>query len=173
MKNSENNDNQHQKHLHQNRQHHQHQQDDEHWMREALLLAERARAEQEIPVGAILVRDNTIIGAGYNQPISASDPTAHAEVVALRDGARRLGNYRLLDTTLYVTLEPCPMCVGALIYARIARLVFGTFEPKTGAVGSKVNLLQDYTWNHKIAVCHGVLQQECSAMLSDFFKTRR
>ena len=146
---------------------------DEHWMAHALSLAEKADAVGEVPVGAILVLDNEIIGQGWNQPIGASDPTAHAEILALRQGAARINNYRLLNTTLYVTLEPCAMCAGAMIHARIKRLVFGTPDPKTGAAGSVLNLLQEGRLNHRVISEGNVLGEACGELLRRFFKERR
>ncbi|MBK6959803.1 MAG: tRNA adenosine(34) deaminase TadA [Gammaproteobacteria bacterium] len=146
---------------------------DEHWMRLALELAGRAAAAGEVPVAAVLVADGQVVGEGWNCPIGACDPTAHAEINALRDSARRRGNYRLIDTTLYVTLEPCAMCVGALIHARVARLVFGAREPRAGAVASQFELLEAGCFNHRIAWSEGVLAAECGALLVDFFRSRR
>ncbi len=142
-------------------------------MREALLLAAAAQARGEVPVGAVVVKDGEIIGRGYNQPISGHDPTAHAEVVAMRDAARRMGNYRLTGCELYVTLEPCIMCAGAIMHARVARLVYGAADPKTGACGSVVDLFADTKLNHHAAVVQGVLAAECGALLSAFFRRRR
>ncbi len=146
---------------------------DENFMREALRLAEEARVHGEVPVGAVVVKDGAIIGRGYNHPISAHDPTAHAEIVALRDAATRLGNYRLTDCELFVTLEPCAMCSGAIQHARISRIVYGATDPKTGACGSVVNLFAETRLNHHAKVEQGVLAAECGAMLSDFFAARR
>ena len=146
---------------------------DENYMREALLLAAAAQARGEVPVGAVVVKDGEIIGRGYNQPISGHDPTAHAEVVAMRDAARRMGNYRLTGCELYVTLEPCIMCAGAIMHARVARLVYGAADPKTGACGSVVDLFADTKLNHHAAVVRGVLAGECGALLSAFFRRRR
>jgi tRNA(adenine34) deaminase len=146
---------------------------DEKYMRRAIELAEQGEQLGEIPVGAVIVCDGEIIGEGFNQPISSHDPTAHAEVVALRVAASRIQNYRLVDTTLYVTLEPCTMCVGALIHARIARLVFGTTEPKAGAVISQSQLLDAGYFNHRMSMQGGVLAEICQHQLSDFFRRRR
>jgi tRNA(adenine34) deaminase len=146
---------------------------EEELMRAALELARRAEAEGEVPVGAVVVRDGSIIGRGYNAPISRQDPTAHAEMMALRDAAQHLGNYRLADCELYVTLEPCLMCVGAIFHARIARVVFGAGDPKTGACGSVLDLFAEPRLNHHAQVKGGVLAQECGALLSDFFARRR
>ncbi|PHM38257.1 TadA, tRNA-specific adenosine deaminase [Xenorhabdus innexi] len=142
-------------------------------MRQAMDLALQAQAKGEIPVGALLVSDNKIIAEGYNHPITDHDPTAHAEIIALRRGGSQLQNYRLLDTTLYVTLEPCVMCAGAMIHSRIQRLVYGASDMKTGAAGSLVDILRHPGMNHRIEITGGVLEQECSAMLSAFFKQRR
>ncbi len=143
-------------------------------MRKALALARKAEAEGEVPVGAVLVREGEIVGEGWNRPIGAQDPTAHAEIEALRDAARRLGNYRLPETTLYVTLEPCPMCAGAIVHARVARVVFGAFDPRSGAAGSVFDLLpSDLRFNHRTSACGGVLAESCGALLRTFFKARR
>lgn len=142
-------------------------------MRRALALAARAAAAGEVPVGALLVADGQVVGEGGNCPIGACDPTAHAEIIALRAAARQRGNYRLVDTTLYVTLEPCTMCVGALIHARVARLVFGAREPRAGAVVSRYPLLDADCFNHRIAWHEGVLAAECGALLVEFFRARR
>lgn len=142
-------------------------------MRRALELARRAQEEGEVPVGAVVVLDEKVIGEGWNRPISASDPTAHAEVQAMRSASATLRNYRLLGTTLYVTLEPCAMCVGAMFHARIRRVVFGASDPKTGAAGSTVNLFEEKRLNHHALVQGGVLAGECGALLSSFFASRR
>ncbi|WP_347331922.1 tRNA adenosine(34) deaminase TadA [Marinimicrobium locisalis] len=146
---------------------------DEHWMRRALALAEQGAALGEVPVGAVIVRHGEVIGEGFNQPISAHDPTAHAEVVALRKAARRAQNYRLPETTLYVTLEPCTMCIGALIHARVGRLVYGTTEPKAGVVESRNQLAHTPYYNHLMEVEGGVLMEVCQQQLTDFFRQRR
>jgi len=144
------------------------------FMREALALALRAAAEGEVPVGAVLVRDGTAIGAGWNRPIASHDPTAHAEIGALRDAAQRVGNYRLPGTTLYVTLEPCPMCAGAIVHARVARVVYGASDPRTGAAGSVFDLLpSDARFNHRTLCDGGVLAPECGELLREFFRARR
>jgi tRNA(adenine34) deaminase len=143
------------------------------WMQYALKLAERAQQEGEVPVGAVLVLNDEIIGEGWNRPIAAHDPTAHAEIMALRAGAEKLGNYRLNDTTLYVTLEPCIMCAGAMVHARIKRLVFGASDPKTGAVGSVFDILCFPQLNHRVDSVGGILAEECSAILSSFFSSLR
>lgn len=142
-------------------------------MREALALARQAGAAGEVPVGAVVVKDGQIIGRGYNQPILRHDPTAHAEVMALRDAAQHLGNYRLTNCELYVTLEPCCMCVGAMMHARIARVVFGAADPKTGACGSVVDLFSEARLNHHAEVCGGLLAEESSLLLKEFFALRR
>lgn len=146
---------------------------DHHWMQYALNLAEKAQAQQEVPVGALLILDNKILGAGWNQPISQNDPTAHAEILALRDAAQKCQNYRLKDTTLYVTLEPCTMCIGALIHARIKRLVFGALDAKSGAVASQFYLLDTQKFNHTIEWEGGCLSDDCGALLKQFFARRR
>lgn len=147
--------------------------DDQEYMRVALALAHEAAANGEVPVGAIVVNDGEIVGRGFNAPISLCDPTAHAEIRAMRDAAKNLGNYRLVGCALYVTLEPCVMCVGTIQHARIARLVFGAADPKTGACGSVINLMQEPRLNHHCEVEGGVLAQECGAVLSEFFAKRR
>ncbi|MFA7350173.1 MAG: tRNA adenosine(34) deaminase TadA [Methylotenera sp.] len=148
-------------------------QTDTDFMQQALELARIAADAGEVPVGAIVVKDGVIIGRGSNAPISTSDPTAHAEIRAMRDAATHLGNYRLVDCTLYVTLEPCAMCTGAIQHARIARLIYGASDPKTGACGSVVNLMAEPKLNHHTDITKGVLAQECGAMLSAFFSARR
>lgn len=147
--------------------------DDQQWMQHALHLAAKGEGLGEVPVGAVLVRAGQILGEGWNQPINSCDPTAHAEIVALRQAAAREKNYRLTGATLYVTLEPCTMCVGALVHARIARLVFGTCEPKAGAVVSKATLLDNDYVNHHVAYEGGLLARECQHQLSHFFAMRR
>jgi len=147
---------------------------DEDWMRHALALAERAAAQGEVPVGAVLIRDGAIVGEGFNQPITDRDPSAHAEIVALRDAGQRLGNYRLPGTALYVTLEPCVMCAGALVHARVARVLFGAADPKGGACGSVFDLLpSDGRFNHRTDCSGGVLENECGKLLREFFRRRR
>lgn len=144
------------------------------WMQQALDLARIARFQGEVPVGAVLVSEqNEIVGLGWNQVIQTNDPTAHAEVLAIRDATSTIQNYRLDNTTLYVTLEPCCMCAGALVHARIKRVVFGTRDVKAGAAGSIYNLLQGFPLNHQIQIDEGFLQQECASLLTDFFKSRR
>jgi tRNA(adenine34) deaminase len=147
--------------------------EDEFFMRHALDLANLAQDNGEIPVGAVVVRHGEIIGRGYNRPITATDPTAHAEILALRDAARQLGNYRLPDCTLYVTLEPCLMCVGSIFHARIKRLVFATDDPKTGVCGSVLNLPIDARLNHHLVVSRGILAEEARALLKKFFVAKR
>ena len=142
-------------------------------MEKALELARKAESLGEVPVGAVTVKDNELIGEGWNHPIENHDPSSHAEIEALRAAGKKLSNYRLPDTTLYVTLEPCLMCVGAMIHARVSRVVFGASDPKTGALGGAVDLLETAKPNHKFLVQSGVLKDECSAMLKAFFKARR
>ena len=143
------------------------------WMRRALELARRAGDEGEVPVGAIVVRDGVILGEGWNRPIGSSDPTSHAEINALRAAAIATANYRLPHATLYVTLEPCAMCAGAIIHARIARLVYGATDPKTGAAGSVFDIAGTTRLNHRVDVLGGVLESESAALLRDFFRERR
>lgn len=143
------------------------------FMRQALCFAKKAAEIQEVPVGAILVSNNDIISEGFNCPISSCDPTAHAEIIALRKAAQKLTNYRLPDLTLYVTLEPCIMCLGAMLHARIKRLVFGAYDTKTGAVESLFHIPQEPKLNHKLQYTGGVLADECGQLLSAFFKSRR
>lgn len=142
-------------------------------MEEALALARQAASVDEVPVGAVVVIDGEIVGRGFNQPISRHDPTAHAEIMALRDAAQRVGNYRLPGSTLYVTLEPCAMCTGAIMHARVARVVFGARDPKTGAAGSVIDLYAENRLNHHADIAGGVLAEECGALLSNFFAARR
>jgi tRNA(adenine34) deaminase len=148
-------------------------QTDEYWMRYALELARRAWEQGEVPVGAVLVQGDRVIGEGWNRPISQCDPTAHAEIMALRQGGKVIDNYRLLDTTLYVTLEPCVMCAGAMVHSRITRLVYGAKDEKTGAAGSLLDVIGHPGMNHQIEIAHGVLAEECAMLLSDFFRMRR
>ncbi len=142
-------------------------------MRAALDLARQAAQQGEVPVGAVVVKDGQIVGRGYNAPISRHDPSAHAEMIALRDAAQRIGNYRLVGCELFVTLEPCVMCIGAMFHARIARVVFGAHDPKTGAAGSVFNLFAETRLNHHARTHGGVLAEECGKVLSDFFAMRR
>jgi tRNA(adenine34) deaminase len=146
---------------------------DEFWMRRALELARQGESEDEVPVGAVVVREGREIGAGFNRPVSSCDPTAHAEIVALRQAAARAGNYRLNGATLYVTLEPCVMCAGAVVHARIARLVFGARDIRFGGVRSKFRLADSELLNHRVEVAEGVLGAECAALLEEFFRRRR
>ena len=146
---------------------------DEEYMRAALELAGEAERRGEVPVGSVVVLDGAVIGRGFNQPIAASDPTAHAEIVALRDAGRRVGNYRLPGATLYVTIEPCQMCVGAMIHARIARVVYGTREPKAGAIDSAMRAHEHPSLNHRIEATGGVLEEECRAVIQEFFRDKR
>ena len=146
---------------------------DQEYMQLALELAVQAAAVGEVPVGALVVKDGEIIGRGYNAPISSHDPSAHAEIRAMRDAAQHIGNYRLVGCTLYVTLEPCAMCTGAIQHARIARLVYGANDPKTGACGSVVNLMEETRLNHHTEVESGVMAVECGGVLSAFFAARR
>jgi tRNA(adenine34) deaminase len=147
--------------------------DDLHWMRHALTLAQRAQSEGEVPVGAVLVRDGQILGEGWNRPIGTHDPSAHAEMMALRAAAQAAGNYRLTGSTLYVTLEPCVMCAGAIIHARVQRLVFGAADPKAGAVNSVYDVIANPKLNHITEWTGGILEEECSSVLKAFFKARR
>ena len=147
--------------------------DDEAWMRRALTLADRAADEGEVPVGAVLVRDGQLLGEGWNQVIATADPTGHAEIIALRDASQAQNNYRLPGTTLYVTLEPCTMCAGALVHARIAQLVFAAQEPRAGVVCSTCSMLDEPWYNHKVQWRGGVLAQESTDRLQRFFRERR
>jgi tRNA(adenine34) deaminase len=146
---------------------------DEFYMAKALQLAQQAYAAGEVPVGALVVRDGEIIAEGYNQPISACDPTAHAEVVAMRNAASKINNYRLSDCDLYVTIEPCTMCVGAMVHGRIRRIVFGALEPRAGALQSQLQLMHQGHYNHSVDVRGGVLEQQCGDLISCFFRQRR
>jgi tRNA(adenine34) deaminase len=146
---------------------------DIHWMRHALALALRAASAGEVPVGAVLVKGGQLVAEGWNLPISHHDPTAHAEIQALRAGGKALRNYRLNGTTLYVTLEPCPMCAGAIVHARVGRVVFAATDPRTGAAGSVYNILQSNELNHRCEVTGGVLAEESGGLLRDFFRSRR
>ena len=144
------------------------------WMKRALEEAVKARHKGEVPIGAVVVADDMrMLAAEHNRTVTLNDPTAHAEILALRSAAAKIGNYRLLNTTLYVTVEPCPMCMGAAIHARIARLVFGTHDPKWGAVGSLFNFADDRRFNHQPEVIKGVCKDECKRLLQDFFKEKR
>lgn len=146
---------------------------DEKWMRYALSLAEKARAINEVPVGAVIVKDERIIGEGFNSPIQDNDPSAHAEMRAIQMAALNLANYRLIDATVYVTLEPCPMCAGAIVHGRLKRVVFGAYDLKTGAGGSALQLLQHDKLNHQCQITGGVLEAECAQTVSSFFAQRR
>lgn len=146
---------------------------DLHFMSRALELARGAQAAGEVPVGAVVVKDGRIVGEGANQPIGMQDPTAHAEIVALRAAAQALGSYRLLDTTLYVTLEPCPMCAGAMVHARVKRLVFATTDLRAGAAGTVFNIVQHPALNHRLECVGGVLAEPCRELLRNFFLVRR
>jgi tRNA(adenine34) deaminase len=147
--------------------------DDETYMRRALELARSAGLAGEVPVGAVLVLEGVVIGEGWNRPISSCDPSSHAEIEALRAGGRQLGNYRLGGSTLYVTMEPCPMCAGAMVHARVARLVYGTPDLRAGAVGTVIDVPGSAAANHRISVTGGVLADECRELLQAFFRTRR
>jgi tRNA(adenine34) deaminase len=147
--------------------------DDDHWMGLALEEAARAAQEQEVPVGAVVVQDGRLLGRGHNASVARHDPTAHAEILALREAARTAGNYRLPGATLYATVEPCAMCCGALVHARVARLVFGADDPKAGAVRSLHRLLDDPRLNHQVAVTAGVRAAACGERLREFFRARR
>lgn len=146
---------------------------DEDWMRVAIGLAEQAQQEGEVPVGAVIVKDGQQIAAGYNRPIHLHDPTAHAEIAAIRAAALRVENYRLLDTTLYVTLEPCAMCIGAIMHARVSRLVFGAYDPRAGAVTSVFQVADEKRINHRLEYQGGVLAATCGDMLRAFFRQKR
>ncbi len=147
--------------------------DDVKWMQRALALAVHAEAEGEVPVGAVVVRDGRVIAEGWNQPVMSHDPTAHAEVMALRAAGLAEKNYRLLDATLYVTLEPCVMCAGAIIHARVSRVIYGAADPRVGAAGSAFSLLGSSRFNHLVQVEGGILENECGDLLRHFFKMRR
>jgi len=144
-----------------------------HWMNEAIAEARKAELIREVPIGAVIVKDGEIVGRGHNLRETTADPTAHAEMIAIREASERLGAWRLLDCTLYVTLEPCPMCAGAIVQARVPLVVYGTPDPKAGCAGTLMNLLQEDRFNHRVDVVSGVLQEECSAMLTDFFRHLR
>lgn len=143
------------------------------WMRLALAQAQLAEQSGEVPIGAVLVKDNQLIATGFNQPIATHDPSAHAEIIALRQAGQHLANYRLPDCTLYVTIEPCAMCAAALVHARLAEVVFGAFDEKAGACGSVMNLVQHNALNHRMAITAGVLAEECRELLRQFFQRRR
>lgn len=145
----------------------------EHWMKEAILEAKKAEALREVPIGAVIVQDGRIIGRGHNLRETKLDPTAHAEMIALREASETLQAWRILNSTLYVTLEPCPMCAGAIIQSRVDRVVYGAPDPKAGCAGTLMNLLQEEGFNHRTEVISGVLQSECSELLSSFFRNLR
>ena len=146
---------------------------DEEWMQYALQLAKKSEERDEVPVGAIVIYKNEIVGECWNHPISSNNPTAHAEITALQDAGEKIGNYRLLDSTMYVTLEPCVMCAGALVHARIAKLVYAVDDQKTGACGGVFNMVQAEELNHNIEIKKGVLEKECQALIKNFFKEKR
>jgi tRNA(adenine34) deaminase len=146
---------------------------DIHYMRHAIQLAETAAKMNEVPVGAVLVHENQVIGEGHNQPICSHDPAAHAEIVALRNAAAKIKNYRLVNSTLYVTLEPCVMCIGAIVHARIQRVIYGAVDPKTGAVTSMFQLGETSKFNHQVKYIGGLLSVECGEILKNFFRARR
>ena len=146
---------------------------DEKWMSLALEQAVKAEEEGEVPVGAILVKDGLVVARAHNQPISTNDPTAHAEIQLIRAAGKKLKNYRLTGTSLYVTLEPCAMCLGAIMHARVERIVFGAHDPKTGVCGSSENLMDAKCFNHKINLASGVMENECRQLLKNFFNSRR
>lgn len=143
------------------------------WMKKALALAQKAEAAGEVPVGAVLVKDGQLIAEGWNQPISSHDATSHAEIMAMRAAGDKLKNYRLIDTTMYVTLEPCSMCVGAMIHARVAKVVYAASEPRTGALGGAFNLLEANQHNHGFEIVSGVMAAESKTLLQNFFRSRR
>ncbi len=147
--------------------------EDSHWMQHALSLARRAEQEDEVPVGACIVKDGQLVAEGWNQPIGHTDPTAHAEVMAIRAAGKALDNYRLLDTTLYVTLEPCSMCAGAIIHARIKRLVYAATDPRAGAAGSVIDLFSNTAFNHRVSVEGGLAADDSAQLLKAFFRKRR
>lgn len=146
---------------------------DHFWMQHALQLAEQAKQHGEVPIGAVLIVDNEMIGEGFNSPITDCDSTAHAEIIALRRGAKKINNYRLLNSTIYVTLEPCVMCAGAMVHARIKRLVYGASDPRVGAVTSSFQILDAEQLNHRVEHAGGLLAEPCGKLLSDFFRERR
>ena len=146
---------------------------DTHWMKKALELAQKAEEAGEVPVGAVIIKDNQLIAEGWNQPITSNDATSHAEIMAMREAGKKLNNYRLVDTVMYVTLEPCSMCVGAMIHARVGKVVFGAAEPRTGALGGAFNLLEANEHNHFFEVESGVMAEESRDLLQRFFQSRR
>lgn len=147
--------------------------DDQFWMREALLEARKGWEKNEVPVGAVVVRNDEIIARAHNQPISGCNPVAHAEILALQAAAKTISNYRLTDCDLYITLEPCTMCAGAIIHSRVRRVIYGAPEPKAGAAVSATQVFEQLQMNHRVEVFAGVLEQECRVMISDFFRARR
>lgn len=146
---------------------------DEHWMQYALSLARQAESQNEVPIGAVLISEDKVVGEGFNSPIQLNDPTAHAEIIALRNAASNLRNYRLVNTTLYVTLEPCLMCVGAIVHARVERLVFGAFDLRAGAICSAFDVFAEKKLNHHVICEGGLLVEECGKLLTNFFKGKR
>lgn len=146
---------------------------DEYWMQQAIQQAQLAEVQGEVPVGAILVKDDQIIGKGYNLVISNNDPSAHAEIQAIRDACKNIQNYRIIDSTLYVTLEPCMMCVGAIVHARISETIFGAYDPKTGMAGTQDNCFDKPYHNHQVEIQGGVLKEQCAEMLREFFRKKR
>ena len=146
---------------------------DKHFMKAALKAAKKAWKNGEVPIWAVLVKDDEIISTGQNSPITSNDPTAHAEIIALREGGEKLKNYRLIDTILYVTIEPCTMCMGAIMHARVKKLVFGTFDPRAGAAGSLFDFTIENKFNHNVEVKSGILESECRELIQDFFKQKR
>lgn len=146
---------------------------DAYWMAKALAMARHAQAQDEVPVGAVVVQDNQLLAEGWNQPITSHDPTAHAEIIALRAAAKVLKNYRVLNTTLYVTLEPCAMCIGAILHARVSRLVFGANDPRAGAIQSVFKIANEPRLNHRIDWQGGIMAEECGDILRSFFRNRR
>ncbi|MFB9330769.1 tRNA adenosine(34) deaminase TadA [Paenibacillus aurantiacus] len=147
--------------------------EDQHWMREAIEEAKKAEAIGEVPIGAVIVKDGLVIGRGHNLRETTLDPTAHAEMIAIREASKHLDAWRLMGCTLYVTLEPCPMCAGALVQSRIHKVVYGTTDPKAGCAGTLMNLLQEPRFNHETEMVSGVLQEECAALLTNFFRKLR
>ena len=150
-----------------------HSEKDKYFMNTALKVAKKAWENGEVPIGAVLVKNDEIISIGQNSPITNNDPTAHAEIIAMREGGEKLKNYRLIDTTLYVTIEPCTMCMGAIIHARVKRLVFGTFDPKAGAAGTLFDFTAGNKFNHKVEIKSGILESECKELIQIFFKQKR
>jgi tRNA(adenine34) deaminase len=147
--------------------------DDEYWMQKAITLAKQAETQGEVPVGALVVKENELLGQGWNRPISSHDPSAHAEIVAIREAASSTGNYRLPGTTMYVTLEPCVMCAGAIMHARISRVIFGAYDQKAGAAGSIIDIFSNPKLNHHAEIVCGIFEQECADLLKQFFLSRR